>query len=139
MLRLLLCVSLVANGIGLAQASMRMELAHAAHAAEQPVLVVASSVCHGDATAGVSNDVAIAHAAMGHGDSAELAGADALMDGPECCDGTGCQCACPQQASATTAAALVLGSLPALPALGEAGRSQRATPRLPHLIRPPIG
>lgn len=139
LLRLLLCVSLVANGIGFSQASTRMKFTHDAHGAAQEVIPVASAACHDDPSASVAGENAVSHAGMGHGPDSGAAGADDVAGGAECCDGSSCQCACPQQASATAAVALTSGPVPALATLQGRGTSLRESPRLPHLIRPPIG
>lgn len=144
LLRLLLCVSLIANGIGFAQASTRMQLAHASHAGHDPA--GASTQCHPGMTMASHADEAMPamdHAAMGHGapvaDGAD-ADADQAADEPaDCCDGKTCQCACTQHASAGFIPELAPGIAPAHSAVVMGGATQHASPRLPHLIRPPIG
>lgn len=127
LLRLLLCLSLLANGVGAAHAATGMRLAHVAQAA---VAAADAGSCHEaapEASAPASmplRDPPPAHAGVGDGD---------------CCDGEACDCVCMAQASlalpggfasvATTAHAdVVVGDASGLP-----------PPRLPHLIRPPIG
>ncbi len=149
LLRVLLCVSLIANGVGFAQASTRMQLAHAGHQAHRAQAEVASTVgeeCHPGMTMASHADTSMPpmdHAAMDHGDS-DTGPLVAVSDGgsaepADCCDGTTCQCACTQHASTAFIPAVAPGA--ALPdsILVMVGTSQHASPRLPHLIRPPIG
>jgi hypothetical protein len=86
---------------------------------------------------------AMDHAAMGHGapatDGAD-ADADQAADEPaDCCDGKTCQCACTQHASAGFIPEVSPGVMPVHSVMAMGGTSQHASPRLPHLIRPPIG
>lgn len=149
LLRVLLCVSLIANGVGFAQASTRMQLAHAAHGPNAPALPDAlrsAQNCHpGMTMASHSGDAmpAMDHAAMGHSvpmhdESASVADVG-LQDAADCCNGNSCQCACVQYASAAFTAAISTGPVPVHAAVLLGGTSQHASPRLPHLIRPPIG
>lgn len=149
LLRVLLCVSLIANGVGFAQASTRMQLAHASHGAHHdagPGASGASLQCHPGMTmashAGGSMPAAD-HAAMGHGaPNADVADADAdqaAAEQADCCDGKTCQCACTQHASAGFIPEVSPRLTPAHSAVVMGGASQHASPRLPHLIRPPIG
>lgn len=154
LLRVLLCVTLIANGIGFAQASTRMQLAHASHgthgervqtraaAPAQPTLANAGEECHPGMTmashAGAEPPV-VDHAAMVHGGNPGAESGAALADAMDCCDGKNCQCACTQHASAAFIAELSPGAPPVHTAALMGGTSQHASPRLPHLIRPPIG
>lgn len=154
LLRLLLCVTLIANGIGVAQASTRMQLSHAAHgshaqptaapatAGAQPVLADAGEECHPGMTmashTGAEAPV-IDHESVGHASDPSAGETDPTVDGMDCCDGTNCQCACTQHASAAFIAELSPGAPPVHTAALMGGTSQYASPRLPHLIRPPIG
>lgn len=144
LLRVLLCVTLIANGVGFAQASTRMQLAHATHGAHAAQVEVASTPaeeCHPGMTmashAGTPMPV-MDHAAMGHGD-AGTGTLDSAADSADCCAGNTCQCACTQHASTAFIATVAAGATPAHSVLVVGGSSQHASPRLPHLIRPPIG
>lgn len=149
LLRVLLCVSLIANGVGFAQASTRMQLAHASHRAHDvagPGADGASVQCHPGMTMashGGEAMPAMDHAAMGHGVSDANDASPATDQAPDepadCCDGKTCQCACTQHASAGFIPEVSPGAMPAHSAIAMGGNSQHASPRLPHLIRPPIG
>lgn len=151
LLRVLLCVSLVANGAGYAQASTRMQFEHAAHASNatpaqsSPVMVEDGDLppCHRHAAnASIADAAAAGHA--GHlVANAERAKTPAAapgdtQPGPDCCKGTSCDCAC-AHAYCPSIIALVPQVVP--------GQSDRVAvlsidhpqPRLPQQIRPPIG
>lgn len=136
LLRVLICVVLIANGIGLAQASTRMPLAHAGEGAHVAGGMHASTGCHsGMATTG-HDGMPMDRAAQGHAAGKGTQDAD---PGPaDCCEGTACACECIQHLSAGFGA----GGLPAaiLVRAGPLvdGGSRHLAPRLPHLIRPPI-
>lgn len=137
LLRLLLCVTLILNGISGATAAVRMAAGHAEHA-EQPMAAVPDAGMAAQAMACHGNDAATtAMADMAH--SVDPVQAPATPAEPEqCCDSSACQCACVHQSAATIVASFLVAPLP--PAVGTAGTldvSHRA-PALPHLIRPPI-
>lgn len=136
-LRVLICVVLIANGIGLAQASTRMPLAHAGEGAHAAGGTDAATGCHsGMATTG-HDGMPMDRAAQGHAAGEAAHAAD--PGSADCCEGTVCECECIQHLSAGVSA----GVLPvAILVRGDPlvdGGSQHLAPRLPHLIRPPIG
>lgn len=135
----LLLVCLLANGAGLAQASTRMQLAHATHvsgaiAAAEHTRVAAAADCHAQAAmpSVVQSDAPHPGAVEGgekHVDSQESAG---------CCEGATCHCPCAQQASMAFGFALQFGVLLTRSPAPIEGAPQHVSPQLPHLIRPPI-
>ncbi|TBR12794.1 MAG: hypothetical protein EPO46_03980 [Lysobacter sp.] len=141
LLRLLLCVSLIANGVGFAQASVRMQYGHPAQEGVGQVPTPAQSSappCHRDATVQMPSMQAphAMHAMDAAGSSASPASKQSHDD---CCKGKTCRCACVQQAPCTFVSLLLPGAV-LLPASQSAARVTLHTqPRLPHLIRPPIG
>ena len=133
LLRLLLCVSLVANGVGLAQAGARMQLAHAAATVQVDAPAAgpqAMAGCH-EAAAG---DVAMS---MPMADSA--AASDPVDTATGCCDSDACGCTCttPGETVFVTMQLAQAGRWPAHRSFD--GGTRHRAPRLPHLIRPPIG
>lgn len=143
LLRVLMCVVLIASGIGLAQASTRMQLAHAGEAAHVAGDIGASRACHSRMAMASHAGAPVDHGAMGHpapGQQLDEATGDEGQAGPaDCCEGTTCQCACIQHLSAGFSADLlpVAAQLRSGPLAD--GTSQHIPPRLPHLLRPPIG
>ena len=149
LLRLLLCVVLVLNGIGTASASARMAWVHLqagvdAHAlveqAGAPVATAADTgevePCHGhdvDAVAAADPSPTTAPGTETMPRAGHPPGAG------NCCDTGHCTCACmfPTQAVVFIWAAppATVDHAPGSGALSHA----HATPALPHLIRPPIG
>jgi hypothetical protein len=130
-LRILLSLVLVLNGIGGAMAAARMQLAPASHEHETGSRDMAGTdmPCH--------QQDAAAHPdhAMPSGDRVP----EKAPAVPDCCKGAACTCACMCIAQAGLLA-------PALPALRWANlpvvkrlTSGHAAPALPHLVRPPIG
>lgn len=143
LLRILLCMSLVANGVGAARASARMTFEHAAHmgraAAESTARMSAAvapersaAACHGTsvrASAPAGTATAAVHASAG---KAVAAGEQ------DCCKKKGCVCECVHASSAT----FVSYSVTPLHVAGDRAPvrvDERPQPRLPHRIRPPIG
>lgn len=141
LLRLLLSVSLIANGVGFAQATVRMQLAHASHLTATLVAEPGGSTeCHEQATGGGDEmPNGMSHAAMGNTDHGAQAPAQGATDDTECCDASSCQCICAQHAFAAFAAGIPSGAMPVAGAAVLRGSPQHLAPRLPHLIRPPIG
>lgn len=118
LLRLLLCVAILANGVASAQAGVRMALAHpAAQAHAEPA---AASPCH--------------H----HGHVAETAPAPRHATG-DCCDGHRCDCPCMGTLMQAVAMPAVPQAIAHQPAPDAPAAIDLPTPRLAHLIRPPIG
>lgn len=141
LVRMLLGLSLILNGLGSAIASVPMSDRHDATpvtGSAGPGAVVKRQPCHEspgeDATrAGTSNG------------AAEIALAERVPDpirlppSPDCCESGDCSCGCAHHASAAV-------STPVLPIAGiehalvsSAARPRHVSPVLPHLIRPPIG
>jgi hypothetical protein len=135
LLRVLLSVSLVMNGAGLAQASTRMQLEHSGHQTHSLQVTAAMTLqaaeevpCHDHEEPGRAKPAA----------DPPRDNAASLHTG-DCCKGEVCGCACAQHAPVVftpcvqaTVAVLHLGSAARL-------ASQHRPPALPHLIRPPIG
>lgn len=122
LLRLLLCLVLVANGTtaAFANARMAMTMGDAAPATQQD----AAPPCH--------DMQADDGAAMDHD-------APSTSDSHEDCCGSACLCDCVAHATAFLAIdALALTAQPAAPPVS-APQESRASPALPHPIRPPIG
>lgn len=133
LLRVLLCVSLAANGAGFAQAAVRMQLEHAV---QKTVLAEADTSECRDAMVAAVDIGGLTHLSA-HGDEAASAGTG-TQDGMECCDPGTCEASCAQHPCAV-AAALATAGLSALDArLDRAMANRHRSPRLPHLIRPPI-
>lgn len=130
LLRLLLCMSLVANGVGLAHAAAGMQVAHVAKAVAAAVddRPVAEAGCH---------EAVPAHAAMTH-DNAPAANEPGSHDGA-CCDGASCECLCTAQVPLACATGLLAGIAPARAVAAAGDASNHRPPRLAHEIRPPIG
>jgi hypothetical protein len=152
LLRVVLCVSLIANGAGYAQASARMQFDHAAHAA--PVVAAqAQTVASADEAdvppchRNVAKTTPVASMHAGH----EMAQADVSpagkatpatpagkKPGPDCCKGKTCNCAC-AHAYCATVVAFATSIVPEHDARVPALAVDHPQPRLAHLIRPPIG
>ncbi len=129
---MLLCVTLIANGVGVAYAGARMLAGHAHQAgagpaASQPGVMAG---CHGHA--GAADDHAAHHA---HPSTPTAH----TVDGDDCCDdGSACACPCAQHAPvALTAAAATAPEQPRPAPSGFAPEAHRP-PVLPDEIRPPI-
>ena len=138
LLRVILCISLVGNGVGAAQASARMAFEHAAHVQQagsaEPVAAEDSlPPCHHHAGAkahAMHDERVAAH---------QHAAPSGKTAPPECCKGKQCTCACAHAscpAVTTAAAAFVPQTTARVVAVVAVDHPQ---PRLPHLIRPPIG
>lgn len=136
LLRVLLIVALLVNGVGSAYASTRMlNMMQTTRVAD-----VVSDSQPADAHAGMHD--------MTQGGCHDAMGADAAPvpsppphdhDGSDCCKGNTCRCICLYAATAVT---LPPADVPQAlhPRLMSAWRSlSYAAPALPHLIRPPIG
>lgn len=130
LLRVMLSVVLILNGIGSAVASV--QTAHAGNVTmAMPVPGDAGMPCDGD-------HHAQAEPAQADGVTV-LATGQPSQPGPDCCDSGACRCACMHQAQVAVAVllpidAVIIHARAVLPPA--AGHS---TPALPHLIRPPIG
>lgn len=138
LLRVLLSISLVLNGMGTAVAATRMLVDHAATSVARTVVatteVVATLPCeqhHGMAAAVSEGPAPIA--------AADTGAVKTKHPTPDCCKSGKCGCACLQ---ATPAALLVMSLPQAVIARGAGVRAMKpehASPALPQLIRPPIG
>lgn len=131
LLRLLLCLSLLVNGVASAAAMPRME---AAVPAAQAMAASGSSAsgthCHQDGPM-----------AMPHEGAKMLAHMHGKAQGhpmPDCCKSGACDCACTQLAQVFSVTPLIVSLVPQATVLPPP-EPQRAAPALPHLIRPPIG
>ena len=142
LLRLLLCLTLVLNGIGSASAAVGMATAHlhgpgiAATATPNrgPESPATSAPCHGDEPA---TQAAQAHGY--HDNAARTAALDltSSTDQP-CCDAASCQCVCAQTCAGMAIAGAPLHALLRAVSSGHALSLGHQAPALPHLIRPPI-
>ncbi|MBS0576409.1 MAG: CopL family metal-binding regulatory protein [Proteobacteria bacterium] len=130
LLRLLLCLSLLVNGVASAVAMPSMEAvapdAHAMAAASS----ASATPCHEQGQA------AIPH--QGVKMLAHMHGKPQRQPKPDCCKSGACDCACTQLAQVFSVAPLVASVIPQATVLPPP-EPQRAAPALPHLIRPPIG
>lgn len=141
LLRVLLCVSLIANGAGAAQASMRMQGPHEAYATDRQAPTVAAASCH--ASGAIMPASSHGERALHATPEPPYVGAEAVPTGKSsttgCCKGKGCTCVCPQHVpgAALTVRVDRLAPRPQLPE--GVMHADYAPPRLPHLIRPPIG
>jgi hypothetical protein len=136
LLRVLLSLILVLNGVWTAKASVQMPMEMAMPSSEQAIGAVdnaAGSHCAGHALA-----MAASPHDAGHADAPAAIPKPCDPAAPDCCKSSACRCACSQlcasllpvvtQAPLLAAHDRVVGALaPAYP-----------TPALPHLIRPPI-
>ena len=136
-LRVLLCISLVFYGSGLATAATTSQIqnAMAAASAGPPTDMTSGGTlaapCH-DASA--VEMAAVHHAGM-VGDDAQTA----TQGSPDCCTATGCDCSCAQHVPVATT---VLSAGSAMAVSSTAASRMKAghtSPPLPHQIRPPIG
>jgi hypothetical protein len=130
-LRLLLSLLLILNGIGTANASIRMSDAMAMTSA-------ASSIA---STAEEGAAPCLDHHAVGTGAASEVIeqALDRCVDpGPDCCGSSACACACTQSCGFAVPAiaqpAVVIARDPSIRSM----RLGHAAPALARLIRPPI-
>ena len=134
LLRVLLSAALILNGISSAVASAQMARvattaaptadAHAQHAATAPAH--SHDACH-DHAATTSPEHDGPAAGGGHG-----------KHGPACCQAGMCACHCAQQAQVAFVPPALASPQVAHAASVRAMSSAHESPRLPHLIRPPI-
>lgn len=145
LLRIVLSVSLIANGAGLAQASTRMQLVHAEHAehAAAPVAAAAAVVaaagesqpaCHEPGMTEAATPKALPDHHGGHDSQGDVG--DQATD---CCEGRSCQCVCAQHAPMASVPGGVSGVTASQASVVARANPRHLPPRLPHLIRPPIG
>ena len=134
LLRLLLCVTLIANGVGVAFASARMSAAHAHDGVAASAQPHAMAGCHEQADA--ADDSAACHrhpSATAHDGMAGGPGGDACCD-----DGSACACPCAQHAPVALTAAAATAPEQPRPAPGGFAPEAHRPPVLPDEIRPPI-
>lgn len=129
-LRLLLIVALVLNGIGSAVAGAQMvgaEAAAAVGAHDHHAMTVAHGEhdgCHEVASLAAEEG---SPAPAGHG-----------QHGTDCCQSGLCACHCAQQAQVSHVSPMLASAQVAQASDVRAMSSAHESPRLPHLIRPPI-
>ncbi len=129
LLRVLLSVVLILNGIGSAVASVQM--AHAGMMAmEIPVSSAAEMPCHG-------HDDVQAEATQADVIPA-LAYEEPSLSDPSCCESGACRCACIHQAQAAVAVLLPIEAVIIHTRAVLAPNAGHSAPTLSHLIRPPI-
>lgn len=134
LLRLVLCASLVANGAGFAHATARMQPS-SVPAPGMTVHVTANAAAGSCHEVGSSADARAPSDVIAGGEAMDDAGTQAM----DCCEADACQCSCMAQASVAHAG-MHGPQVIAASAVGLAGDASRhRPPRLPHLIRPPIG
>lgn len=138
LLRALLILTLVANGVGAAQAAVRM---HASHqlamgtAVASPADDAVSSGCH-ESSKSATRAAPSGHVGMGHSDAAA---SDAGAQDMSCCDGGACDCVCAQHLSGLRVSFTEIGWSLERSATHRWTLTERASPQLAHPIRPPIG
>jgi hypothetical protein len=140
LLRLLLVLALIANGVTGAFAATQMQTAHVAGMA-----VEEKAVAHADASKPPCHEQM---AAMGDSEAVpQIAPPSASLDtdpgtehgSPDCCQSANCACACLQHVAATSASVHALQVSIGRTSSVRPLKMGHATPALRHLIRPPIG
>jgi hypothetical protein len=130
LLRIVLGVTLMLNGVTSAMASVQMEAMHVRAAIEdgQRHLAATTGVmpCHQDGS----------HEAGGMHDKEE--GSSGHAKHPDCCKSSTCRCACLFSAQATVPTWAMAPTVIAHTDSVRALALGHAPPALPHLIRPPI-
>lgn len=134
LLRLLLSLALILNGIGGAVASTGMQMEH---------MGWMHGAMHADAAEQSAQPPCHEHAGVTSSDKGTDSGATAntpakTKQSPDCCKSGTCRCLCVHQSQVA-----ITALLPA-PVIEHAGvmrplKPGHAAPALPHLIRPPIG
>lgn len=135
LLRLVLSLALVLNGMGTAAASVQMLGGMAmlpAHQAESRIAKVGASPCaeHHMAMAGQEGKSA---------DPSTPAPQGGKHPAPDCCKSSACRCACVHACPSVTATSVQMPLVIAHDLSGRTMSLGHPTPALPHLIRPPIG
>ena len=133
LLRVLLSAALILNGIGSAVAGARM----AGVAKEAPAAVASAHAHHAVAAPAQAPGACHDESGTTAHEGAPSPAADHGKHGVDCCQGM-CACHCMQQAQVTFATAMLASTQVAQSAGVRAMSSAHETPRLPHLIRPPI-
>jgi hypothetical protein len=135
LLHVLLCLALVANGVGAAWAGTRGDCCgHEAQA-----VAAKAMPCHDDAMAMTrpASDAAHAHDMRMHDMHAHGQPTSPPHGAPHACDGHHCVCMTPIAGSLPPAPS-GLAAVPAHDALADAPVRPHAPPALPHPLRPPI-
>jgi hypothetical protein len=133
LLRLLLAVVLVLNGIGAAGAEVRMQLHAGTAGGESTAPAIAKTAgppCH--------QGMAVPTAAQAEQAAVELAGVKSKVPAPDCCKFGTCTCALMYPVTGVMASAFVHPLLFANAAVYSPHVVEHRPPTLPHLIRPPI-
>jgi hypothetical protein len=130
-LRLLLIVALILNGVGSAVASAKM-------AGAQAPAAVGAHPHHAMAQAHGEHVGCHEHANPSAGQDASPGPAGHGKHGTECCHSGTCACHCAQQAQVPFVPPVLASPQVAQAAGVRAMGSAHESPRLPHLIRPPI-
>lgn len=134
LLRLLLSVVLVLNGIGAAGAEVRMQL-HAAPAGGETtapaIAKTAGPPCH--------QGMAVPTAAQAEKAALELARVKSKVPAPDCCKFGTCTCALMYPPAGVMASTFLLAPTYAVVEISSTQPAGHRPPTLPHLIRPPIG
>ena len=134
LLRLLLAVVLVLNGIGAAGAEVRMQL-HAAPAGGETTAPATAKTagppCH--------QGMAVPTAAQAEEAAVKLAGVKSKVPAPDCCKFGTCTCALMYPVTGVMASAFVHPLLYVDAGVQGTHAVGHRPPTLPHLIRPPIG
>ncbi|MCP3050702.1 CopL family metal-binding regulatory protein [Xanthomonas euvesicatoria pv. allii] len=136
LLRVLLSLALILNGMGSAVAAVAMPMASGQGAAEHATQALASasdrSACHGHHGAAASTDAPPAKHLAPSDDTGR-------HPAPDCCKSSMCRCtgvhACASLLAASIQTPMILPPDPGMAPLAQG----RPSPALPHLIRPPIG
>lgn len=130
-LRLILSLSVLLNGSGYAMATTHAQMGAMGHSGQHSIehrAVRAHAPCHADM-----------HGASVETDKASALPTKARQGMSDCCKSGPCACACAYGAQ-TTPPALVLGHvMGTFRAAMRPMESGHTAPRLPNLIRPPIG
>ncbi|WP_169795614.1 CopL family metal-binding regulatory protein [Lysobacter antibioticus] len=133
-LRLLLSVVLILNGIGTANASIRMLGAMAMPPASSSVTAIAEQ----GASPCLEHHAAHAGKAAGVDDASGPPPDGCADPEPDCCESSACGCACTQSCAfavpAVAQPTVVIARDPSIRAMSLG----HPAPALPHLIRPPI-
>lgn len=131
LLRVLLSLTLLMNGVTSAMASVQMDMQHASQQAQveasKAVVVNAHQSCHDEAAT-----------PQKHAAKDKASGGDHGRDS-DCCKSASCRCACLLSAQATVPVWSVPNSVAHHAHVVRPLPLGHAAPSLQHLIRPPIG
>lgn len=136
LLRLMLSLALILNGMGVAAASAQMlsgmAILPASPQAENPVAKTDASPCaeHHMTMAGKTDESA---------DSSTPVPPRGDHPVPDCCKSSACRCACIHACPSVTATSVQMPLVLSHDLSGRTMSLGHPTPALPHLIRPPIG